>query len=133
MFVDATGLAFVARRTVVVLIVPTAEATVIDDVFRLTNLSPSTTGLPMTVWIGPRVHKGDVATILVITTHGDVTRLSSAVVAIEPEPRLLKGYLSGDGLAKVVAWIEVNQTALLALWRGEIEGGDLAERLKRVA
>ena len=105
----------------------------IDDVFRLTNLSPSTTGLPMTVWIGPRVHKGDVATILVNTTHGDVTRLSSAVVAIEPEPRLLKGYLSGNDLAQVVAWIEVNQAALLALWRGEIEGGDLAERLQRVA
>jgi hypothetical protein len=26
-----------------------------------------------------------------------------------------------------------SQAALLALWRGEIEGGDLAERLKRVA
>ena len=60
-------------------------------------------------------------------------RASAAIVAIEPVPRLLKGYLSGNDLAQVVAWIEVNQAALLALWRGEIEGGDLVERLKRVA
>ena len=105
----------------------------IDDVFSLTNLSPSTTGLPVTVWIEPRRAKGDVATILVNTTHGDTTRLSSAVVSMEPVPRLVKGYLRGNDLAQVVAWIEANQAALLALWRGEIEGGDLAERLKRLA
>ena len=103
----------------------------IDDVFRLTNLFPSTTGLPMTVWIGPRRAKGDVATLLVNTGHGDATRLAStAVVAIEPVPRLIKGYLSGNDLARVTAWIEANSAALLALWRGEIDGGHLAALLK---
>jgi hypothetical protein len=105
-----------------------------DDVFRLTNLSPSTTGLPMTVWIGPRRAKTHVPVLLVNTGHGDATRLAStAVVAIEPVPRLLKGYLSERDLAHVTAWIEVNTSALLALWRGEIDGAELAGMLKRVA
>ena len=65
------------------------------------------------------------------TGHGDATRLAStAVVAIEPVPRLIKSYLSGNDLARVTAWIEANSAALLALWRGEIDGRHLAALLK---
>src|SRR4051794_28581091 len=95
---------------------PAAEAAVIGDVFGLTNLFPSMTGLKMTVWIEPRPAKGDVAVILVNATYGDATRLSSAVVAIDPVPRLITGYLSGNDLAQVLAWIAPNQGTLLAMW-----------------
>jgi len=104
-----------------------------DDVFRLTNLFPSTTGLPMTVWVGPRGAKSDMATLRVNRQDGDATRAAAtAIVAIEPVPRLIKGYLSERDITRVTAWIEANQAALLAVWRGEIDGGELAERLKRV-
>ena len=86
----------------------------------------------MTVWIGPRRSKNHTAVVLVNLSYGGATRVASCTVAIEHTPRLLKGYLSGDDLARVTAWIEANQAALLAVWRGEIDGGELAERLKRV-
>jgi len=45
---------------------------------------------------------------------------------------LIKGYLSERDITRVTAWIETNSAALLAMWRGEIDGGELATRLKRV-
>ena len=98
-----------------------------DDVFSLTNLLPSTTGLPMTVWIGPRRAKSEVAHLLLNPTHG--ARVVSCLVAIEPTPRLLKGYLSERDVTRVMAWVETNSDSLLAYWRGEIDGDELVRRL----
>jgi hypothetical protein len=110
----------------------TPEAMLDDELFLMVNLYPRTTGLMMTVWAGP----GDgshAPRIKVNMAHGErMNMANTAVVAIQPQPHLIAGHLTTQDLAMVSAWIDLNREALLAHWRGEIDGAEMAARAQRI-
>ena len=64
------------------------------DLFEMANLYPTTTGLPMTVWVSPRGHARHAARIKVCMAHGNkMDAGNTASVRIEPAPRLMEGSL----------------------------------------
>ena len=42
-----------------------------DELFQMVNLYPRSTGLPMTIWVGPRGNARHAARIKVNMTHGN--------------------------------------------------------------
>ena len=101
-----------------------------DALFAWTSMFPRRTMLPMTVWAGPRGKARHAARIKVNMTHGATMDISNtAIVAIEPVPRLIAGYVSVE-FSAVAAWIALNHDALMAHWNGEIDGGGMAAATK---
>jgi hypothetical protein len=103
------------------------------DLFELANLYPSSTGLPMTVWVSPRGRAGQDARIRVNTSHGRrMDSAQAAVVTIGRVPRVVEGSLSAADLAVVSVWIGRNMEALIDYWTGVIDTAELAGRLVKV-
>ena len=101
------------------------------DPFAMTNLYPRRTGLPMTIWVSPRGHARHAARIKVNMTHGPRRTLdNTAIVRLQPVPRVIAGTLSADDQKALFQWIAMNEAALLDHWNGLIDGGDLIERLR---
>ncbi len=99
----------------------------------MTNLYPRRTGLPMTVWVGPRSGARHDVRIKVSTSPGDRIDLrTAAVVGVRPAPHLVHGQLSRSDLEQVAAWIQLNEDMILRHWTGEYDGGDVVENLKRL-
>ena len=58
-----------------------------EDLFEMANLYPSTTGLPMTVWVGPRGSAHHDVRVRVNMTSGDqIDIVDTAVVVVRPTP-----------------------------------------------
>jgi hypothetical protein len=109
------------------------EISTIDtrELFEMANLYPRTTGLPMTVWVGPRGNARHDVRIKVNTTHGNqMTIDETAVVAVRPLPHMIAGQLSADDQRVVFSWITLNAAALLAYWDGNIDTLELVQTLK---
>jgi len=101
------------------------------DLFTMTNLYPRRTGLPMTVWVSPRGRARHAARIKVSLHHGPrMTIGNTAVVRLQPVPKVIAGQLSASDRQAVFEWITLNEAALLDHWNGLIDGGDLIERLR---
>ena len=114
-------------------IVKTPRRKVSNDTFEMTNLYPRDTGLPMTVWISPRGRALHDARVKVCMTPGDrMAATNTAVVAIRPEPRLLRGALAPRNFAPVAHWISLNAEALIAYWEGRLSTVDFAVRMQKV-
>jgi len=74
------------------------------DLFRIANLFPRTTGLPMTVWVSPRGRARHDARVKVCLAHGPRMDVSNtAVVRIRPQPRPLRGQLPAADFEQVAA------------------------------
>jgi hypothetical protein len=102
-----------------------------DELFELANLYPRTTGLPMTIWVGPRGNARHDVRIKVNTVHGDrMTIDNTAVVAVRPLPHVISGRLSTDDQRAVFAWITLNANAIIAYWDGSIDTAELVQSLK---
>ena len=102
-----------------------------DELFLMVNVRGRTSGLPMNIWIGPRV--GHAARIKVQTNHRqrfDLSRL--AVVGIDP-PDLIEGDLSTVDLDLVRQYIRINRRAILDHWAEKTDGVELALALKPIA
>jgi hypothetical protein len=100
-----------------------------DELFLMVNLYPARTGLPMTVWAGPRGKARHAPRIKVNMVHGNRMDLTNtAVVGILPVPHLIAGHLSASDLAAVFNWIDRNRAVLLDHWNGVIDGGEMAAR-----
>jgi hypothetical protein len=100
-----------------------------QDVYEITNLFPRHTGLPMTIWVGPRGQMQQAAYIRVHTSHGDrMVASNTAVVALAPQPRLIAGELSSDDQRLVFEWTRLNNGALLDFWND----GDVVNLLARL-
>jgi hypothetical protein len=100
-----------------------------DELFLMVNLYPRRTGLPMTVWAGPRGKARHAPRIKVNMAHGDRMDLdNTAVVGLLPSPHLITGSLSLQDLDAVLAWVALNKDALLEHWNGFIDGGEMAAR-----
>ena len=104
-----------------------------DDLYEMTNIYPRTSGLPMTVWISPRGRARHDVWVKVCRVPGNrMIPDETAVVSVRPEPTLLEGELDSESLRAVGAWIELNSEVLIEFWDGELDGVELAQRLKRV-
>jgi hypothetical protein len=109
----------------------TQDAVEADELFEMANLYPRTTGLPMTVWVGPRGNARHDIRIKVNMAHGDhMTVDNTAVVTVRPSPHLIAGRLSSDDERAVRKWIALNADTLVAYWNGDIDTVQLAQTLK---
>src|ERR1700752_5284734 len=87
--------------------VPPEEDVELDarDLFEMANLYPDTTGLPMTVWVGPRGTARHDVRVKVNMTHGNqVSIANAAVVGVRPTPRVIAGQLSPADAQAVFEW-----------------------------
>jgi hypothetical protein len=102
-----------------------------DELFEMANLFPRTTGLPMTVWVGPRGNARHDVRVKVNMTHGNQMNIdNTAVVGVRPSPHLIAGQLSPDDERAVSAWITLNTNAIIAYWDGDIDTLELIQVLK---
>jgi len=112
---------------------PAASSDQNEDLHEMANLSPDSTGLPMTVWVSPRGNARHDVRIKVNMTHGDRMDISNtAVVAVRPAPRVLARQLSPTDAQAVFAWISLNAEALIAYWDGQIDTARLIYRLRPI-
>lgn len=104
-----------------------------DELYEMANLYPRTTGLPMTVWVGPRGNARHDVRIKVNLTHGNQMNVdNTAVVGVRPTPDLIAGRLSAEDQRAVFGWITLNAATIIACWDGDIDTAELIQRLKRL-
>jgi hypothetical protein len=102
-----------------------------DELFEMANLYPRTTGLPMTVWVGPRGNARHDVRIKVNMTHDNHMTIDNvAVVAVRPRPHVVAGSLSTDDQQAVFNWVTLNAPTIIAYWDGSIDTAELIQRLK---
>jgi hypothetical protein len=102
-----------------------------EDLFDMANLYPRDTGLPMTMWVSPRGHARHDVRIKVCMTPGDrMDTDNTAVGAVRPTPRLLHGHVAAADLARVAAWIGLNESALVGYWDGKLSPVEFVTRAK---
>jgi len=104
-----------------------------EDSFKMANLFPADTGLPMVVWASEREHARHDVRVKVNQSHG--TRMlpgNLAEVGVGPAPRLIAGNLSPADLAAVSEWIRLNETALVDYWEYRISTAQLIQQLQRL-
>jgi hypothetical protein len=102
-----------------------------NELYEMANLYPRTTGLPMTVWVGPRGNARHDVRVKVNMTHGNQMNIdNTAVVGVRPSPHLIAGHLSSDDERAVSDWITLNEAAIVAYWNGDIDTLELVQMLK---
>jgi hypothetical protein len=106
-----------------------------DWTFEMVNLRGRSTGLPMNVWVGPRGGARHASRIKVQMDHRERFDFENlAVVSLETDPpAVVGGWLDAEDLATVRAWIALNREAILAHWREETDGVELARALRPLA
>jgi hypothetical protein len=103
-----------------------------DELYEMANLFPRTTGLPLTVWVSPRGQARHAARIKVSLTPGRMDIGHTAVVRIQPSPRLIEGDLPSTDLELVSRWISLNEEALIDFSNETIDSVELGGRLKKI-
>jgi len=105
-----------------------------DELYEMANLFPRTTGLPMTVWVGPRGNARHDVRIKVNMTHGNQMNVdNTAVVGVRPTPHLIAGRLSSEDQRLVFQWVQLNAAAIIGYWDGDIDTAELIQTLKPLA
>lgn len=108
-----------------------SESIETDELFEMANLYPRTTGLPMTVWVGPRGRAQHDVRIKVNMTHGNQMNIdNTAVVGVRPTPHVIAGQLSTDDQRVVFHWIRLNSIPIIAYWNGDIDTLELVQALR---
>jgi hypothetical protein len=88
--------------------------------FEMANLRPARTGLPFVVFISQK--GGARHDVRVKIARGAKVRASEmATVAVRPKPRVIRGVVDPDDLARLAGWIELNRDVLVDYWNGTIE------------
>jgi hypothetical protein len=102
-----------------------------DELYEMANLYPRTTGLPMTVWVGPRGNARHDVRIKVNMAHGNQMNVdNTAVVGVRPAPHLTAGSLSSDDQRLLFEWITLNAATIVAYWDGDTDTAELIQALK---
>ncbi|MGC2413808.1 MAG: hypothetical protein WA459_14065 [Stellaceae bacterium] len=110
-----------------------AGATETDELFEMANLYPRTTGLPMTVWVGPRGNARHDVRIKVNMTHGNQMNVdNTAVVGVRPAPHVIAGRLSSEDQRLIFEWVGLNAAAIIGYWDGDIDTAELIQTLQRL-
>jgi|HubBroStandDraft_1064217.scaffolds.fasta_scaffold165535_2 hypothetical protein len=121
------------KRPIAQRLVKPRPAKTVEAPYETTNLYPRETGLPMTVWAGPRGRARHDARIKVCRTRGDnMDPTNLAVVAIRPAPRVVHGPLAQNDFTAIAAWIALNEVALIDFWNGTLGGSEFAASLRRL-
>jgi hypothetical protein len=108
-----------------------ADARTGDELYEMANLYPRTTGLPMTVWVGPRGNARLDVRIKVNLTRGNQMNIdNTAVVGVRPAPHLVAGRFSWDDERLVFEWIRLNVGTIIAYWDGNLDTAELIQNLK---
>jgi hypothetical protein len=108
-----------------------ADARTSDALYEMANLYPRTTGLPMTVWVGPRGNARDDVRIKVNLAHGNQLNIyNTAVIGVRPTPHFVAARLSSDDERLVFQWIRMNEATIIAYWDGGIDTAELIQSLK---
>ena len=103
----------------------------VDELFEVANLYPSTTGLPMTVWVSTSGNARHDVRVKVNMTHGNQMSIANtAVFSVRPVPRIVAGRLSPDDERAVCRWVSLNTAALIEYWEGRIDTVQLGQRLQ---
>jgi len=85
-----------------------------DELFEMANLFPRTTGLPMTVWVGPRGNACHDVRVKVNMTHGDQMNIANtAIVGVRPSPHVIAGHLPPVDQRAVFEWVSLNTDAIV--------------------
>jgi len=106
-------------------------ATTSDGLFEMANLYPRTTGLPMTVWVGPRGNARHDVRIKVNMAHGNQMNIDkTAVVALRPTAHLVAGRLSAEDQRLVFEWLRLNEAVVIGYWDGDLDTAELIQKLK---
>jgi hypothetical protein len=88
--------------------------------FEMANLRPERTGLPFVVFISQK--GGARHDVRVKIARGAKVKPSEmATVAVRPMPRVIRGVVDPDDLARLAEWIELNRDVLIDYWNGNIE------------
>ena len=104
---------------------------VADELYEMANLYPRTTGLPVTVWVGPRGNARHDVRIKVNMAHGNhMTLDNTAVVGVRPAPHVITGQLAAADRRLVFEWTRINSDAIIAYWDGSIDTLELVQMLK---
>ena len=91
------------------------------ETYEMANLYPRDTGLPLTIWVSPRGRARHDARVKVCMAPGNrMDTFNTAVVAIRPEPQLLKGELHARDFSPIARWIVLNRDALIGYWDGTL-------------
>jgi len=99
---------------------PVEDAADGQALFEMANLRPERTGLPFVVFISQK--GGARHDVRVKIARGPKVRPSEmATVAVRPKPRVIRGVVDPDDLARLVEWIELNRDVLIDYWDGNIE------------
>jgi len=102
-----------------------------DELFEMANLFPRTTGLPMTVWVGPRGNARHDVRVKVNMTHGDQMNIANtAVVGVRPTPHVIAGHLPPDDQRAVFEWVSLNTAVIVEYWDGRIDTIELGQLLR---
>lgn len=97
----------------------------------MASLYPRDTGLPMTVWIGPKAGARHDVRVKVSMAHGDRMDADNlATVSVRPVPEVLHGRLAGADTAEVIRWIELNRDVIVDYWNGSASTLEMAARLR---
>lgn len=102
------------------------------DPYEMTKLFPRTTGLPLTIWAGPRGRARHDARIKVSLMPGKMDTTHTAVVGIGLQSRVVRGRMDKADFDRIAQWILLNEDALMALWDGGIDGVEFAGRLRKL-
>ena len=99
--------------------------------FEMANLRPSSTGLPMTIWVSERGRARHGPRLKVSLQHGPKIDIRNTVsVTLEEPPRVIGGELGTSDCEAIRHYLEINRQALLAFWNGELDTLELIARLK---
>ena len=104
-----------------------------DALYEMVNIYPADSGLPMTVWAGPRGKARHDVRVRVNMTHGNrMTIGNTAVVGVRPVPHLVEGWLKPRDQQLVYQWVAQNEAALVDYWNGTISSAEFLQRLRRL-
>lgn len=104
-----------------------------DELWLMANLGPADTGLPLTVWVRPRLNERHSARIKVCTVPGRRTLADHLVtVVLRPRQVIPAGSLSAKDERAVNSWIDRNETALRAHWDGLTSSAEFIRAMRRI-
>lgn len=102
------------------------------DLFVMDNLSPKTTGLPMTIWVSSYSNNKHGFHIKVSKDHDNQIDINNTMVVeiLRPYLYLIDGNFISVDENLIYKWISINYDVLLNYWNGDIDTADLLSNLK---
>ena len=99
-----------------------------EDLYLMSNVSPSDSGLPFVVYISERQGKHDVR---VKVGGAKKAKPFVATVSVRPSVELVGGKLSNKELEFLRQWIELNREIIVDHWEGRMQSSrDVLNALK---